>query len=310
MKQAVFQSLNAFTVDVEDYYHVSAFEGQVRREDWDSFQSRVEDSTYRLIDLLARHEVRATFFVLGWVAWRFPQLVQRIHAAGHELASHSFWHRLVYELSPAEFRQDLQDSRAALEDAAGVSVTAYRAPSFSITKRSLWALDVLAEEGFQIDSSIFPIYHDRYGMPDAPTSLHQRTTDAGTLWEFPPSVVRLAGMNLPVSGGGYFRLYPFAVTQRGLSRINRRGRPFMFYVHPWELDPQQPRLAAGTRLSRARHRINLGATERKLDRLLGRFQFGTISDAIAAAMDESHHDWRHEPRLIRETVRGGNATME
>ncbi len=276
--------LNAFTVDVEDYYHVSAFERHVRREDWESYESRVADSTRRLIDLLARHNTRATFFVLGWVAKRFPELVRQIHAAGHELASHSFWHRLVYELSPAEFRQDLRDSRSALEDAAGVAVTAYRAPSFSITKRSLWALDVLAEEGFQVDSSIFPIYHDRYGMPDAPPALHQRATAAGTLWEFPPSIVRLAGMNLPVSGGGYFRLYPLAVSLRALARINRRGRrPFMFYVHPWELDPEQPRLSAGTPLSRARHRVNLGSTERKLDGLLARFRFGTVSDAIAAS---------------------------
>lgn len=282
--------LNAFTVDVEDYYHVSAFERHVRREDWDGFESRVGDSTRRLLDLLARHKTRATFFVLGWVAARHPRLVREIHAAGHELASHSFWHRLVYDLEPEEFRQDLRDSRAALEDAAGTAITAYRAPSFSITKRSLWALDILAEEGFQIDSSIFPIYHDRYGMPDAEPELHQRSTAAGPLWEFPPSVVRMAGVNLPVSGGGYFRLYPLALSLRALRRINRRERrPFMFYVHPWEIDPQQPRLSAGSRLSRARHHVNLASTESKIDRLLSCFRFSSISDAIAANRVDPRH---------------------
>lgn len=276
------QLLNAFTVDVEDYYHVSAFERHVRREDWGDYESRVADSTRRVLELLARHHTRATFFVLGWVARRCPDLVREIHAAGHELGSHSYWHRLVYELKPDEFRQDLRDSRAALEDAAGVAVKAYRAPSFSITKQSLWALEVLAEEGMQVDSSVFPIYHDRYGIPDARTDLHRVTTPAGTLWEFPPSVVRVGGMNLPVSGGGYFRLYPLAFSLRALARINRRQRrAFMFYVHPWELDPEQPRLSAGSRLSRVRHRVNLHSTEQKLDRLLARFRFGTLSEVIA-----------------------------
>lgn len=275
--------MNAFTVDVEDYYQVSAFERQVRRDDWGGYESRVAASTRRLLGLLARHETRATFFVLGWVADRCPELVREIYSAGHELASHGFWHRLVYEQTPDEFRHDIRAGRKAVEDAAGVRVTAYRAPSFSITRRSLWALDVLAEEGFEIDSSIYPVRHDRYGIPGAAAGPHQIDTAAGPIWEFPPSVVRIGRASLPVSGGGYFRLYPLAVTFAALRQINRRGRPFMFYVHPWEIDPGQPRLSAGSRLSRFRHRVNLRSTEQKLDRLLGRLPFGTLSEALADA---------------------------
>ena len=274
---------NVFSVDVEDYFQVTAFEREVRRDQWHTFESRVADNTRRLLDMLARHRVRGTFFLLGWVAQRCGVLVREIHAAGHELASHGFWHRLVYQQTPEEFRQDLRDSRAALEDAAGVEVTAYRAPSFSITKQSLWALEVLAEEGFQVDSSIFPVRHDRYGIPGAADALHQLHTAAGPLWEFPPSVVRLGGVNWPVSGGGYFRLYPLALSAAALERINRRRRAFMFYIHPWEVDPQQPWLSAGSRLSRFRHRVNLASTERKLERLLTRFRFGTLGEAIAAS---------------------------
>ena len=272
--------LNAFTVDVEDYYHVSAFENDISRADWGRFESRVTRGTQRVLDLLARHQTRATFYVLGWIADRFPALVREIDAAGHEIGSHSYWHRLVYDLSPDEFREDLASSLKAIEDAIGKKVIHYRAPSFSVTKRSLWALDILAELGIRCDSSVFPIVHDRYGIPDAKPHIHQIATSAGPLWEFPPSVARVAGVNLPVSGGGYFRLYPLSWTARWLKQINRRGRPFMFYIHPWELDPLQPRLSAGSRLSRLRHRVNLASTERKLDVLLGRFRFGQVSDVI------------------------------
>jgi polysaccharide deacetylase family protein (PEP-CTERM system associated) len=273
--------LNAFTVDVEDYYHVTAFENEISRADWGRFESRVTGGTHRVLELLARHQTRATFYVLGWIADRFPGLVREIDAAGHEIGSHSYWHRLVYELSPDEFRQDLAASLKAIEDAIGKKVVHYRAPSFSITKRSLWALDILAEHGIHCDSSVFPIVHDRYGIPDAKPYIHQVATSAGPLWEFPPSVARVAGVNLPVSGGGYFRLYPLSWTARWLKQINRRGRPFMFYIHPWELDPSQPRLSAGSRLSRIRHRVNLASTERKLDQLLSRFRFGQVGDVLA-----------------------------
>lgn len=275
------QVVNAFTVDVEDYFQVTAFERLVPRADWDRHESRVVANTQRLLSLLARHQIRGTFFVLGWVAARFPNLLREIHAAGHELGTHSFWHRLVYDMTPEEFREDLRSSIAAIEDAAGVAVTCYRAPSFSITSRSLWALEILVEEGIQVDSSIFPTYHDRYGIPSAQRRPHQLTTSAGTLWEFPPSVARVAGMNLPVSGGGYFRLYPAAFTRACLKGVNgSAGDPFMFYIHPWEIDPEQPRVGPRSRLRHWRHYVNLRKTEGKLESLLRAFRFGPMRDAL------------------------------
>jgi polysaccharide deacetylase family protein (PEP-CTERM system associated) len=200
--------LNAMTVDVEDYFHVSAFAGVVARSAWDSYESRVCRNTERLLDILERSGVHATFFVLGWVAERFPELVRRIHANGHELASHSYDHGLVYDKTPDSFRDDLRRARTAIEQAAGVAVTGFRAPSYSVTARSLWALDVLAAEGYTYDSSIYPIRHDRYGIPDWDRHIHRLDRPGGTLWELPGSTVRRAGMNLPVGGGGYFRLMP------------------------------------------------------------------------------------------------------
>ena len=272
--------LNAFSVDVEDYYHVSAFEKHVRRDDWGILESRVERNTHRMLAILDRHNVKATFFVLGWVAERFPQLVREIRGCGHEIGSHTFWHRLVYDLSPDEFRADLCRSRDVLQDLLGEAVTAFRAPSFSITRHSLWALEILAEEGFRVDSSIFPIRHDRCGIPEAPLHLHQRATPAGPLWEFPLTVFRMARLNVPVGGGGYFRFYPLWLTVRWLRRINRAGRPFVFYVHPWEIDPEQPRFAAASPISRFRHYVNLSKTENRLDVLLGRFRFGRLCDVL------------------------------
>jgi polysaccharide deacetylase family protein (PEP-CTERM system associated) len=285
--------LNAFTVDVEDFFHVTAFERHIERDDWSNFESRVARGAYRLLELLARHNTLATFYILGWVAERFSDLVREIQSAGHEIGSHSYWHRLIYHLSPAEFRDDLVLSLRALEDATGHSVTHYRAPSFSITKKSLWALEILAEHGIACDSSIFPVRHDRYGIPHANRHIHRLETPAGSLWEFPPSVSRIGGVNVPVSGGGYFRLYPLSLTVRCLRQINRAGRPFIFYVHPWELDPDQPRLSAGSRLSRLRHRVNLASTEKKLDRLLTRFRFGTVSQAIAAQAQPERANYTH-----------------
>lgn len=290
------QILNAFTVDVEDYYQVSAFEKDVGRDEWDRWESRVEHNTQRMLQLLHRHNVRGTFFVLGWVARRFPGLVRQIQACGHEVGTHGYWHRLIYELSPGEFREDLRQSRAALEDAIGAEVTAHRAASFSVTARSLWALEILVEEGFLADSSIFPVHHDRYGIPHAPRRLHRLTTPAGELWEFPPSVARWAGVNLPVGGGGYFRLFPLFWTHYCLDRINRRERqPFVFYVHPWEIDPHQPLVPARSRLSRFRHYVGLRRSEGKLDRLLGRFHFGRLSDVIAAHGAMPADRRTHEP---------------
>lgn len=280
-------ALNAFSVDVEDYYQVTAFERRINRRDWANFASRVVPNTERVLRLLDRHQVVATFYVLGWVADRFPDLVRAIDRAGHEIGSHSYWHRLIYNLQPEDFRADLRQSKSALENIIGKPVVAFRAPSFSITRKSLWALDILAEEGFTSDSSIYPIYHDRYGIPGAKTGLHRLDTSRGELWEFPPAVARFGPFNLPVSGGGYFRLYPLAVTTQLLGRLNDEQQPFVFYIHPWELDPEQPRLAAASFVSRRRHYVNLASTERKLDRLLSRFHFGRVADSINSMTTEN-----------------------
>lgn len=273
--------LNALTIDVEDYFHVTAFEKQIDRTSWDRYDSRVVPNTRRLLEMFEEHDVKATFFILGWVADRFPELVHEIHEAGHEIGSHSYWHRLVYEVSPEEFRDDLRRSRDVLEDLTGQAITVFRAPSFSVTRRSLWALEILAEEGFRIDSSIYPIIHDRYGIPDAEQHIHAVDTAAGRLWEFPGSVARFGRFNLPVSGGGYFRLYPLRWTHFCLQRINQsESRPFMFYIHPWEHDHDQPRLNAGSRVSRFRHYVNLSSMESKLDWLLRRFRFGRLSEVV------------------------------
>jgi polysaccharide deacetylase family protein (PEP-CTERM system associated) len=271
--------VNAMTIDVEDYFQVSAFESVVAPDRWNEYESRVAANTDRVLGILADTGVRATFFVLGWVAERDPSIVRRIAAAGHEIASHGYGHRLVYDQTPAEFRDDVRRAKALLQDASGAPVLGYRAPSFSITGRSLWALDVLTEEGFRYDASIFPIRHDRYGIPSAPR--HPYYARPGLL-EIPASTIRLAGTNLPVGGGGYFRLLPYWWTRAGIRRLNlAEKRPAVFYLHPWEVDPGQPRLT-GSRLSRFRHYRNLAKTEGRLRRLLGDFRFGTIAETVLA----------------------------
>jgi polysaccharide deacetylase family protein (PEP-CTERM system associated) len=273
--------LNAMTVDVEDYFHVSAFAEVISPADWPSYESRVCRNTERLLDILERAGVRATFFVLGWVADRFPELVRRIHAGGHELASHSYDHGLVYDRTPDSFRDDLRRARTAIEQAAGVAVTGFRAPSYSVTNRSLWALDILAAEGYTYDSSIYPIRHDRYGIPDWDRHIHKLDRRGGTMWELPGSTVRRAGMNLPVGGGGYFRLLPYGWTRWGIGSLNHEEQqPAVFYIHPWEVDPDQPQLN-GSAMSRFRHYRNLDRTEARLRRLLAEFRFGTISEVLA-----------------------------
>jgi polysaccharide deacetylase family protein (PEP-CTERM system associated) len=272
--------LNALTVDVEDYYQVSAFEHRVARSQWDGRESRVVANTQRLLALFEEFRVRATFFILGWTADRFPDLVREIDARGHEIGSHSYWHRLVYDLTPDEFRADLRQSKEALQSILGRPVTLYRAPSFSITARSLWALDVLVEEGFRADSSIFPVRHDRYGMPEAPPGPHIVEQPAGRLIEFPPGTLELTAWRLPAGGGGYFRLFPLAVTTHAIRKANYGDRPFMFYIHPWEVDPRQPRVDGVGWKSRLRHYVGLSRTETKLRKLLSRFQFGTVSESL------------------------------
>jgi polysaccharide deacetylase family protein (PEP-CTERM system associated) len=278
--------LNAMTIDVEDYFHVSAFDGVVPRSEWAALECRVERNTDRLLAIFAETGITGTFFVLGWVAERYPALVARIAAAGHEIASHGFAHRLVYDLTPSMFREDVRRSKELLEDAAGVMVHGYRAPSYSITPRSLWALDVLIEEGFTYDASIFPIHHDRYGIPVSARHSYRLQRGPGELIEVPGSTVQWGPLNMPVAGGGYFRIFPYAVTSWGISRINRvERRPAIFYMHPWEIDPSQPRLPAGL-LTRWRHYRNLHATEARLRRLIADFDFGPVKTVLRQAFSE------------------------
>ena len=273
MPRAGTRVVNALTVDVEDYFQVSAFESHVPRGQWDRFESRVCRNTERLLDVFDEFGVNGTFFVLGWVAERHPALVRQIAARGHEIASHGYWHRLVYRTTPREFREDVRRAKAAIESACGMPVLGYRAPSFSITDRSIWALDILASEGFIYDASIYPIRHDRYGIPKAPRHAYRVSGPLG-IWELPGSTVRLGGQNLPIGGGGYFRLLPYGWTRRGIEHVNvREQKPVVFYLHPWEVDPEQPRLPA-TLLSRFRHYRNLKETEPRLRRLLSEFEFG------------------------------------
>ena len=271
--------VNAMTVDVEDYFQVSAFEAVVSRGSWESRESRVCSNTDRLLDLFAASNVTATFFVLGWVAERFPKLIRRIVAEGHELASHGYAHRLVYSQTSREFRDDLRHARVALEQAGGVPVLGYRAPSFSIVDDSLWALDVLIDEGYSYDASIYPIRHDRYGIPGWPRGVHRVTRPGGSIWELPGSTLRVGATNLPIGGGGYFRLLPYAWTRHGFSRLNAAKQPAIFYLHPWEIDPEQPRIEARA-VSRLRHYRNLHKTESRLRSLLTDFAFSTIEDVV------------------------------
>ncbi len=277
---------NALSIDVEDYFQVHALESVVRRTDWDIYPSRVEANTRRVLRVLADSQVRATFFILGWVAERFPHLVVEIASAGHEIATHGYWHELIYRQTPQEFAADLSRSlqviRAALAaggDATGsIPLLGYRAPSFSITRDSLWALDVLRDQGLHYDSSIFPLVaHDRYGIASADRFAHR--LDNG-LWELPVSTVQLAGRNWPVAGGGYFRLYPYWLTCQGIRRINAEGHPAVVYLHPWEFDPQQPRIAGVGSVSRFRHYINLARTEVRLRRLLQDFAFAPMAEVF------------------------------
>ena len=273
--------VNAMSIDVEDYFHVSVFDGIVPRREWERMESRVVANTTRLLNLFDEFNVRSTFFVLGWVADRHPELVRTIAARGHEVASHGYAHRLIYDQTPGAFRDDVRRAKQLLEDAAGQRVVGYRAPSYSITPRSLWALDVLLEEGYEYDSSIFPIRHDRYGIPVSDRRPYAIERPQGTLIEVPGSTTPFGPVNLPVAGGGYFRILPYWWTHWGIQRVNQlEHRPAVFYLHPWEIDPDQPRLAAG-RLGRFRHYRNLDKTEARLRQLLTDFRFDTMAALVA-----------------------------
>jgi polysaccharide deacetylase family protein (PEP-CTERM system associated) len=286
--------VNVMSIDVEDYFHASAFAANFPRLNWNRLEHRVESNTLRLLDILAEYKVHGTFFVLGWVADRYPTLVRRISEAGHEIASHSFWHRLVYDLSPADFREDLRRARDVLQSATGVRVRGFRAPSYSIVTRSLWALDVLIEEGYDYDASIFPIRHDRYGIPTAPRHAHRIERAGGSILEVPGCTAVVGGWKVPI-GGGYFRLAPYSVTRWAIRRVNDVDqRPAVFYLHPWEIDPKQPRLATG-RVTKWRHYNKLSETEPRLRQLLTDFRFGRIDRVLLDVAPENGQTAQGEP---------------
>jgi polysaccharide deacetylase family protein (PEP-CTERM system associated) len=275
MKDPAPPSANALTVDIEDYFHASVFRKIAPLGSWNQYQSRVELNTRKVLELLAELGLRGTFFVLGWVAERFPSLVREIHTAGHELGCHSYAHRLIYELTPAQFREDTRRARAAIEDASSASVHAYRAPTFSITRRSIWALEILLELGFSVDSSIFPTKNHLYGIPSAPRRPFRIRIQGADLLECPPPVFKIAGYGVPVTGGAYLRILPLRLQLFGLNKMVSRSEPVIMYFHPWELDPAQPRLASrfGPKFY---HYAGLNQTEARLRRLLHIFSFGTL----------------------------------
>lgn len=313
---------NALTIDVEDYFHVSAFESVCDPCAWERQECRVEANTGRVLELLAQARVRATFFVLGWVAERFPGLAGKIADAGHEVACHGYAHRRVCTQTREEFREDLHRSKSLLEEQAGTAVLGYRAPSYSIGPTCLWAFDELVEAGFAYDSSVFPVRHDLYGLSDWPrfpfwlertagegvgnwvpaeredgfpvpssrfpvpdSRLKPGIRHPGQLLEVPITTLKLLGRNIPIAGGGYFRLFPYRFTRWGLGRINEEeSRPFVFYLHPWELDPGQPRMDGAGLKSRFRHYLNLDKTEARLGRLLADFRFAPLREVLAGAL--------------------------
>lgn len=272
---------NAMTVDVEDYFQVAAFEKCIRREDWPRWPARVEDNTRRVLELFARRGIHATFFVLGWVAERFPALVRDIGAAGHEIASHGFGHERLTNITRSQFREGVVRTKRLLEDISGSAVYGYRAPSYSVGPTTLWAHEELREAGYRYSSSIVPIHHDLYGMPAAPRFAF--FTGRPGLLEIPVTTVRLCGRNWPCGGGGYFRLLPYALFKRGLRRVNRREqRPGVFYFHPWEIDPAQPRVPGAALKSRFRHYLNLARTAPRVERLMRDFRFDRMDRVFLA----------------------------
>ena len=286
---------NYLTIDVEDFFQVSAFESIVSKKSWDDYPSRVVQNTRKILSILEKHNIKATFFILGWTAKKHPELVQEIAKLGHEIGCHSYYHRLVYNLTPEEFREDTKYAKDTLEQITGNEVKGYRAPSYSITRKSLWAIQILDDLGFTYDSSVFPILHDRYGIPNAPrypffweTSGSSPEISSGyngeesrrnghSLIEYPISTALLFGKNLPVSGGGYFRLFPYWFTRMTLKKINEQEKKsFVFYLHPWEFDPEQPRFTKAPLLSKFRHYNNLDKTGTRFEQLLKDFSFGPM----------------------------------
>ena len=265
---------NALTIDVEDYFQVSAFAPHIARTEWDQRECRVERNVQRILELLAGHDTKATFFTLGWIAQRYPHLVRSIVAQGHELASHGYGHQRASDLTPEAFSTDIRLAKNILEDICGIEVLGYRAPSFSIGAGNLWAFDSLAAAGYRYSSSVYPIHHDHYGMPDAPRFAHRV---GGGLLEIPVTTMRILRRNLPSSGGGYFRLYPYALSRWMLRQVNETERESaIFYFHPWEIDADQPRIAGISAKTRFRHYVNIGRMESRLEQLLTDFRWGRM----------------------------------
>jgi polysaccharide deacetylase family protein (PEP-CTERM system associated) len=272
---------NALTIDVEDYFQVSAFAPYIARDDWDRRECRVERNVARILDMLAARETKATFFVLGWIAERYPALVRSIAAQGHEIASHGYGHQRASDLSRAQFEADIQRAKAILEDLADVEVRGYRAPSFSIGTGNLWAFDCLARAGYRYSSSVYPIRHDHYGMPDSPRFAHPV---ADGLIEIPVTTLRLFSRNFPSSGGGYFRLLPYALSRWMLRQVNSgEGQPAIFYFHPWEIDAGQPRIAGIDARTRFRHYVNIDRMAARLQQLLCDFSWGRMDEIFLAS---------------------------
>lgn len=275
---------HAMTVDVEDYFHVAAFAKVIKPSEWAQWPSRVEANTDKLLQVFADHNLKITFFILGWVAERYPQLIQRIQAQGHEIASHGYSHQLIYLQDPNTFRTETAKSKQILEQITQTPITGYRAASYSITRRSLWALDILAELGFTWDSSIFPTRHDNYGIPGSPEEPYKIITTSGAeLLEFPLTTAKVLGQAVPAAGGGYFRQYPYALSRWLFTRASHnQSKPQIFYLHPWEIDPEQPRIPNASWFSNFRHYTNLHRCLPRLKRMLNDFPFGTMSQSLGA----------------------------
>jgi len=272
-------AIHAMSIDVEEHFQVAAFDNPARRHQWSSIESRVERNIDIILNCLDECQIKSTMFVLGWVGQRFPQLVRRIADEGHEIASHGYAHELVTTQTPEQFRQDVRKAKEVLENACGQPVLGYRAPTFSIVQETLWALPILVEEGYVYDSSIFPVYHDQYGIPGANPLPHIQSTSKGPLWEIPPSTYKVGWVRLPVAGGGYFRILPYWLLSLFLRRIDSAGQVIVFYLHPWEFDPNQPKMS-GKFLSKLRHYWNLEKTEPRYRRLIRDFRFGSIRESL------------------------------
>jgi polysaccharide deacetylase family protein (PEP-CTERM system associated) len=274
------QLTNAISVDVEDYYQVEAFSSVINRASWKDYPTRVASNNEKILALFDDLGVKGTFFILGCVAEKDSGIVREIHQQGHEVACHGYSHQMILKQDRKTFTEETVKAKALLEDISGEKVVGYRAATYSITKKNLWALEVLIDAGFEYDSSIFPIKHDRYGIPDFSREPCELGVGKKSIKEFPISTIRLFGMNLPVAGGGYFRLYPYMLSKWGLSKVNKEGLPFVFYLHPWEVDPGQPKIDGISAMTRFRHYVNIEKTESKLRSLLRDFSLGRIDKLL------------------------------